>query len=123
MTLDSSNSELMARFNRTLLHCAAYYNSTSCLTVLSRISPHHLDAVDIFNITPLMIAVMNDNIDAAKVLVRAGADARMKDNDGRTVFYFARSNNNKKMLEIFEDVGNIETTSTGKWNILILLKL
>ena len=82
--------------------------------MLLRVSPHHLDVVDTFNITPLMISVMNDNIDAAKVLVRAGSDVRKQANDGHTVFYFARSNNNNKMLEILEDFGNIETTSTGK---------
>ena len=68
-----------------------------------RFAPHLLEAVDdVDNETPLMVAVMNDSRDAAKMLLRAGADVRKKDKDGRTVFYFARTYNHKDMLKILE---------------------
>ena len=103
--------------NFTLLHWAAYHNSTSCVSVLLRFAPHLLDAVNEFNNTPLMCAVRSDRRDAAKILLRAGADVRTEDENGYTVFDLARDRNHEG------DVGNIGTTSTGKWNILILLKL
>ena len=88
-------------YNFTLLHFAAYYNSASCVRVLLRFTPHLLDAVeDVLNYTPLMMAVLNDRRDVAKILLRAGADVRKKNINGRTVFDIARDN--KVMLEILE---------------------
>ena len=81
-----------------MLHHAARYNSTSCVKVLLRIAPHHLDAVDVFNDTPLMNAVYGDNIDAANMLVRAGADVRTRNDDGDTAFDYAGYN--EEMMEI-----------------------
>ena len=87
--------------NYTLLHDAAYFNSTSCLRVLLRFAPHLVDAVeDVLNETPLMKAVYHDKRDAAKMLLRAGADVWTKDNDGDTVFDIARDK--KEMLEILK---------------------
>ena len=97
---DSSFSEVRSEYNYTLLHEAASWNSISCLRVLLRFAPHLVDAVGVNTETPLMLAVMRDNIDAAKMLVRAGADVRMKNSSGRTVFDFARDD--KEMLEILE---------------------
>ena len=97
MTPVSSINELRGRFNRTLLHLAAVYNSTSCIRVLLRFTPHHLNAVDCNNETPLMFAVRFDNRDAAKTLLRAGADVRAKNKDDDTVFDL---DGNEGMLEI-----------------------
>ena len=88
--------------NYTLLHVAAHHNSPSCVRVLLRIAPHLLDAVDVSNYTPLMLAVMFDRRDAAKMLLRAGADVRTKDKWNSTVFDYAREYNKKEMLEILE---------------------
>ena len=79
---------------------AALCNSTSCIRVLLTFVLHLLDASDKINETPLMKAVMSDNRDAVKMLLRAGADVRPKDNYDRTVFYYAR--NKKEMLEILK---------------------
>ena len=100
-THDSSFSEMRSEYNSTLLHDAAAYNSTSCISVLLRFAPRLVDAVDVLNQTPLMFAVMNDSRDAAKMLLRAGADVWMKEGSS-TVFDIARVNNNIKMLEILE---------------------
>ena len=89
--------------NRTLLYRAAHYNRPSCVSALLRFAPHLVDAVDDeFNQTPLMLAVMYDRRDAAKMLLRAGADVRKKNKYGRTVFDLARYNNNEEVLEILE---------------------
>ena len=89
--------------NSTLLHRAAFYNSTSsCIRALLRLAPHLLDTVDIFNFTPLMMAVMWDNLDTAKMLLQAGANVRMQDCSNRTVFDLARVNNEKEMWEILK---------------------
>ena len=98
LTHDSSFSEVRNVYNHTLLYEAAIDNSTSCMSVLLRLAPHLVDAVSVVNMTPLMRAVNWDNRDAAKMLLRAGADVRKKDNRGRTVFDLAR--NNEEMLEI-----------------------
>ena len=114
LTHDSSLSEMRNEGNWTLLHYAAYFNRTSCVSVLLRFAPHLVDAVGVNNYTPLMLAVCDDNRDVTKTLVITGADVRTKNNHGRTVFDLARD---EEMLEI------LEQQSTGKWNILILLKL
>ena len=97
---DSSFSEVSSGNNDTLLHYAASWNRTSCLSVLLRFAPHLLDVVDDINETLLMNAVKYDKRDVAKMLLRAGADVRKMNNYGRTVFDVAR--NNKEMLEILE---------------------
>ena len=97
---DSSISEMRSQYNSTLLHRAAAYNSTSCIRVLLRFAPHHLDSVNVHNETPLMYAVSIDSRDAVRMLVRAGADVRVKNNNDRTVFDLAR--HNKEMLEILK---------------------
>ena len=54
--------------------------------MLLRFASRHLDAADEDNETPLIYAVRNDNRDAMKLLLRAGADVRRKtkyDNQGR----------------------------------------
>ena len=70
--------------------------------MLLRFAPHILNAVDEDNDTPLMSAVRWDSRDAAKMLLRAGADVRTKDKDGDTVFDFARLNNKEEMLELLK---------------------
>ena len=70
------------------------------MSVLLSFAPHLLDAVNVYNYTPLMFAVELDSRDAAKMLVRAGADVRIKEKNGSTVFDMAR--NKKEMLEILE---------------------
>ena len=70
--------------------------------MLLRFAPHLLNAVDEDNDTPLMSAVWCDSRDAAKMLLRAGADVRTKDKDGDTVFDFARLNNKEEMLELLK---------------------
>ena len=72
------------------------------MRVLLRFAPHLLDAVNVYNQTPLMFAVTFDSRDAAKMLLRAGADVRKKNNNGHTVFDIAREYNHKKMLEILK---------------------
>ena len=78
-------------------------NRTSCITVLLRFASHHLDVGDEDNKTPLMYAVMkNDNRNAAKMLLRAGADVRQKTKYDNTMFYFAIRK--KEMLEILKHI-------------------
>ena len=96
-------SEVRYEYNSTLLHQAAYYNSTSCLSVLLRFAPHLVDGVDeLNNDTPLMKAVWYDKRDAAKMLLRAGADVGMKNKWNETVLNMASELNNEEMLEILE---------------------
>ena len=89
-------------YNSTLLHWAVSYNSPSCLSVLLRFAPHLVDDITLYIDTPLMWAVCEDRRDAAKMLLRAGADVWKEDEDGNTVFGYAREYNREKMLEILE---------------------
>ena len=70
--------------------------------MLLRFAPHLLDAVAEHNYTPLplMVAVQFYNRDAMNMLLRAGADVRAKDDDYRTVFDYARYN--EEILEILK---------------------
>ena len=49
-----------------------------------------------------MNAVGRNKRDAAKMLLRAGADVRMRNNDGETVFDIARECDMKQMLEVLK---------------------
>ena len=91
---------MRSRGNYTLLHVAAIVNSTSCIRVLLRFAPHHLEAVDWLTETPLMKAVFKNRGDAAKMLMREGADVRAKNNVDKTVFDLARNENHGDMLKI-----------------------
>ena len=95
---------MRGEFSYTLLHDAVWDNSTSCIRVLLRFAPHLLDAVNgLFNNeTALMRAVENENRDAAKMLLRAGADVRAKNINDETVFDIARSMGNEEMLDILK---------------------
>ena len=104
---DSSISETRSEYNSTLLHYAAMYNSSSCIRVLLRFAPHHLDAVDKFNDTPLMDAVERHNIDAVKMMLRAGADVRAKNNDDHTVFNIACYHEMFEILNQHQQVSGI----------------
>ena len=72
------------------------------MRVLLRFAPHLLDDFNGDDHTPLMWAVICDKRDAAKMLLRAGADVRTKNVRGHTVFDYARKFNYKEMLEILE---------------------
>ena len=102
LTHDSCVNEMRGELNRTVLHYSARWNSTSCIRVLLRFAPHLLDAVNKDKYTPLMIDVLNDYRDAAKMLLRAGADVRPYSILSQIVFDIVRDEGNKEMLEILE---------------------
>ena len=90
------------QYNFTLLHHAAWFDSTSCIRVLLRFAPHLLNAVSDSNDTPVLRAVYRDRIDATKILLQAGADIRTKNKYNATVFDWAIVNDNKEMMEILK---------------------
>ena len=77
-------------FKRTPLHFAAVFNSVEATEVLLEYGPK-LDEIDRFDLTPLMIALTDENYDIAIVLV--AADAKL---DGKKVDL------NKMLLEAVE---------------------
>ena len=97
---DNSLIELRNDFNYTFLHWAAVFNRTSCIRVMLRFAPHLIEVTDVYNRTALMLAVLFDKRDVAKMLMKAGIDVWAKDEQDHTVFDLARRNGHKEMLEI-----------------------
>ena len=52
--------------------------------------------------TPLMKAIMFDNVDAVKFLLQNGADQLLQNYDQRDALCFAKATNNPEILDILE---------------------
>lgn len=57
------------------------------------------------NITALILAIFNDNTPKAEVLINSGANVNIKDRYGRTALYYAKRNNNTKIVQMLIEKG------------------
>ncbi|MEI0563860.1 ankyrin repeat domain-containing protein [Brachyspira pulli] len=57
------------------------------------------------NITALILAIFNDNTAKAEVLINSGANVNIKDRYGRTALYYAKRNNNTKIVQMLIEKG------------------
>lgn len=69
----TSINKLTDSYNTTLLHFAAKYNNISIMKYLKE-RGCKIDAIDRFSRTPLVMAIMNESIDAVKFLLDANAN-------------------------------------------------
>ena len=96
--LDARNDE-----GESAYHLAAKYGSTSSLQTLLEADPHHVDDVDLLKCTPLMWAVLRDEVNSVELLVRFKANLSLVDDNGRTALDLARRWNHVEMIKLLED--------------------
>ena len=59
-----------------------------------------IDSVDNQGATPLMIAAVNDKLQAVKYLLKQGADPSLQTNDGWNVLHYASHGGNPEVIEL-----------------------
>ena len=72
----------------TALHWAAYFGRTNLTSILLRHNAN-LNTCDHWGKTPLHIAVSERNLETMQLLVDAGSDPTLKDDDGKTPLHLA----------------------------------
>lgn len=68
--------------------------------ILEQIACVSVDPRNHIQRTPLMLAVLNDNVPIARLLLAYGANKNLKDMYGKTSLMIAQQRENKKMLEL-----------------------
>ena len=96
---DSDEINKMTNSGWTALHFAARYNSAYIGRLLNKGADMSIRNVDGF--TPLHLAVRQNNVDAVRKLLAAGALTDLKDNDGKTPKDYAESN--WEILKLFDN--------------------
>nr|XP_008101141.1 PREDICTED: ankyrin repeat and death domain-containing protein 1B isoform X1 [Anolis carolinensis] len=85
---------------RTALHFAVAGNHISAVDFLL----HHKARVDIADkhgLVPIHLAAWTGNLDIMRMLIKAGADQKAKNQEGRNVLHFAAQNNNVRIVDYF----------------------
>lgn len=73
------------------------------------------------NLTPLMIAAINGDIDAVKLLLESGVDIEAASKDGETALMFGASKGHIDVVRILLGSGsNIDATNAKGWTTLML---
>ncbi|KAJ8019835.1 Inversin [Holothuria leucospilota] len=73
----------------SLIHAAAVNGNKATLQKLLKDPNYHVDEVDQFGRTPLMLTVLADQFDCAEVLLKNGANVDAKDHWQRTALHWA----------------------------------
>ena len=106
------NVDLDARdgLGESAYHVGALCGSTSSLQTLLEADPHHVDDVDESKKTPLMLAVMcdqvkswGDQVKSVEVLVRFKANLSLVDDEGLTALDWARRKNHVECIKLLEN--------------------
>lgn len=86
--------------NLTLLHLATMNPNSNMIKFLLR---HHLynniNELDNEYNTPILLAAKNNNYDAVKALLNAGADYKKKNTNGKSLLHFAIENENLELTQ------------------------
>ncbi|KAH0628019.1 hypothetical protein JD844_008668 [Phrynosoma platyrhinos] len=85
---------------RTALHFAVAGNHLSAVDFLL----HHKARVDIADkhgLTPIHLAAWSGNLDIMLILIKAGADQKAKNQEGRNVLHIAAQHNNVRIVDYF----------------------
>lgn len=89
----------------TFLYAAAFGNSSMLRNILSK-NKNLINSKTKDNVTPLHMAVVYDNLDNIKYLVRnLKVDINAKDDDGWTALYYAAANNKKEAYKLLLRLG------------------
>lgn len=100
--LIEKGANIMARdsFGGTALHDSVYRDSNSTLLLIK--AGAAIDTQSINGLTPLMIAAMYGPLSQVKVLLAAGADLHLKDDEGNSALDWAKQEGRPKVIELLE---------------------
>ena len=113
LLLNSSDSCLMNDEGQTALHLAAQQDAYLTQKVISH--GLHPDEPNVEGETPLMLAIMAENLETAKVLLKQGADVNAtNENDETPLHYAARHNKNDSITQLLlrrkADIGAVDNS-------------
>ena len=66
------------------LHCLVWKNEPTALSTALNENPQHLNKLDNRGRSPLMLAVTMEHLECAAILLDAGADVNMENDEGWT---------------------------------------
>ena len=123
LLLKVSDRCLMNDEGQTALHLAAQQDAYLTQKVISH--GVHPDESNVEGETPLMLAVMVENIETAKVLIKQGADVNaINDNAETPLHYAARHNKNNSITQLLlRREGNIEAMNNSGMTALYISAL
>uniref|UniRef100_A0A8C3UJ89 Euchromatic histone lysine methyltransferase 2 n=1 Tax=Catharus ustulatus TaxID=91951 RepID=A0A8C3UJ89_CATUS len=120
MLLDNldPNFQSDAQSKRSALHAAAQKGHLEICHLLLQAGAN-INAVDKQRRTPLMEAVANDQLEAARYLLRRGGCVYSK--DGSTCLHHAAKNGNLEMVELLLSTGQVDVNAqdNGGWTPII----
>ena len=98
----------MNKISKSPLIYAATENKVKCLEVLANSKNIDLDSTDVIHNqwNALHYAVLEDNVDAVKILVNAGADLAKRDGIGRTPLVIAGDHSKDKVLAYLQSLSS-----------------
>ena len=78
-----------------------------------------LDSLDVFDMSPLMIACERNNFKNAELLIRYGANVNLKSSNGFTAFHFAAKYGSLQLLQyLLINGGNLHAVDTFNGNLI-----
>ncbi|KAM7353680.1 uncharacterized protein ACRADG_005645 isoform 2-T2 [Cochliomyia hominivorax] len=78
----------------TPFHAALKYHNSEVIRILLQTNKVNINEVDESEKTPLMYAIVNEQIDAALELICRGAKINLQDKDGKSALFYAVEKNN-----------------------------
>mmetsp|Transcript_85424 Transcript_85424/g.242175 ORF Transcript_85424/g.242175 Transcript_85424/m.242175 type:complete len:342 (-) Transcript_85424:81-1106(-) len=105
-----ANPQALTARQETCLHLACQGGHSEVTQLLVQSQPQAADAMDAEGNTALHVCAMNGSFDSAAVLLRAGADTNIKNNQKRTAFDVAKirgtdlsSTHNPELVQLLKD--------------------
>lgn len=100
----------------TPLMAAASVGAASAVSALLESSPELVNAVDSTGFTALVYAVEENQLESARLLLKAGADPNIKTHSGWTALMSASSEGRDQLVELLVDQGaHLETGNGYRW--------
>jgi len=97
--IDNWNHSLSDKNLSKLTHNAASYNYANVIRSIGR-KWQHLDFIDDYGNTPLMIAAVNDNMEAVQALLENHVDTSIKSDYGKTAYQIAVQSGSEKVVAV-----------------------
>lgn len=93
-------------YGETVLMEAAGSANSDIISILLEAGAN-IDYITDGGFTPLMIASQySENLKNLEILLHSGADAKLRTDDGKTVFDFAKENENIKGTDVYWELNN-----------------
>lgn len=99
LLLKEQGIEVKTFLNENIAHLAAFKNSVNILKIMNDENPNLLNCKDNFSMTPLLTAVVNNQIDAAKYLVQL-SEINIKNSKSQNALHIAAKSSSVGMLEL-----------------------